>query len=267
MTNMTPKTTTRSIPRSLAKIVEILELRQPKLVTKGLLAEIVAKEKLDLPVDEVAHRLQKEGWLLSLRRRGTWEFAPAARAGPLDSGDPFIELRAVLTHRPNYQVAVAYESAAWLHSLANRPPQRHVIAVPPDLEPLKTLKAFRITRNWGQLDREWREGLPLWTVETLLVLMAVRPTAYNDWPNVSEWLTDAVSSIDDRLVFKELEGRNMHTWVRMGYLLEYAGRLDLGEEIHLKVSHLQSRPIYFGPRKRPSVFNSRWDVVDSILDR
>jgi hypothetical protein len=57
--------------------------------------------------------LVRLGWLLRLRKRGTWEFAPAARAGRYSSGDSWIELRALLEHERCAPVAVAFDSAVW----------------------------------------------------------------------------------------------------------------------------------------------------------
>ena len=73
--------TARSVPSSLAPIIEELELRQPKLVTKAYLENLIAERNLELRPKDVSHRLQKQGWLLSLKTKDAWEFAPASRAG------------------------------------------------------------------------------------------------------------------------------------------------------------------------------------------
>ena len=144
--------TARSIPSSLAPVIEELELRQPRLVTKAYLTDVINERSLSLHPDDVAHRLQQQGWLLSLKTKDAWEFAPASRAGRIDSGDPFIELRATIHHKPDLPVAVAYESAAWLHGLTRRPPEKDVIAMPTEVDPPPALTEFRITRVWGQID-------------------------------------------------------------------------------------------------------------------
>ena len=262
---MGTKTTARSIPKSLAPVLEDLERRQPTLVTKALLAVIIEERGLQLRPEEVAHRLQKEGWLLSLRKKDAWEFAPASRAGPIDSGDPFIELRAILNRREDFPVAVAYESAAWLHGLARRNPQRDVIAVLPGLNVPKTLKGFRVTRIWGQLDPVVVNALPVWRIETLLVLMCERPTAYRAWPTVLEWLPEAAAVADYDLISRELAGRGPPTWARLGYLLEVAGQGELAGRVHKEIDPSVKGPFYFGPRKHPGTYDKRWDVRDSVL--
>ena len=185
--------TARSIPASTAPVLEELELERPKLVTAELLRDLAARRQVGMPVDELVERLRRHGWLLDLRTRGVWEFAPAARAGALGSGDPFIELRATLLRRPELPVCVAGESAAWLHGLSGRPPGRHVIAAPPKLELPPALEKFRAVRHSARLSPDTVDGLPVWRVATLLVQMAARPSSYRDWPNVGDWLTEAVA--------------------------------------------------------------------------
>ncbi len=255
----------RSVPASAAPILEDLELRQPKVVTKALLAEIASQRQVRLSADEVAHRLQRHGWLLPLRTRGAWEFAPASRAGAIDSGDRLIELRATLLRRPDFQAAVAYESAAWLHGFARRVPTRDVLAIPPGVLPPPALRHFRITRQWGKLDPVTNDALPVWRIETLIVLMANYPMGYKAWPTVSEWLPEAVSRVSADLILRELTSRRKATWARVGYVLEVAGRRDLADQL-FKINEPAGRgPSYLGPRRAHGKFNKRWDLVDSIL--
>lgn len=262
---MEHKTTARHIPKSLAPVIEGLELRQPVLVTKALLAEIIEDQGLDLHPEAVAHRLQKEGWLLSLRRKDAWEFAPGSRAGRIDSGDPFIELRATLEHRPEFSAAIAYESAAWIHNFARRSPAQDVIAIPWDVSIPKSLREFRITRRWGRLDPIQISELPTWRIETLLILMAERPTAYRAWPTVMEWLPQAAGTVEERLVLDELAGRGRPTWARAGYLFEVAGNPELAAQLYGKMDPPPSGPYYFGTRRRSGIHNRKWDVRDSAL--
>ena len=257
--------TARSVPARLALVVEELELRQPKVVTKALLSEITSEGERELRPDEVAHRLQQQGWLLSLRTEDAWEFAPASRAGRIGSGDPFIELRATLLHRPDLAVAVAYESAAWLHGLARRPPEREVLAMPSRVVPPPALRDFRISRHWGHLSHVILDELPVWPIESLLVLMAERPAAYRAWPTVMEWLPEAAERAHADLILRELSDRRLPTWARTGYILEAGGRQDIGDHVLSGVPSSQRGPFYLGPRNAPGAYNGRWRVRDSIL--
>jgi hypothetical protein len=256
--------TVRSVPASTAPILEELELEQPTLVTAALLGALAARRDIDVPIDELVERLRHRGWLLDLKTRGVWEFAPAARAGSIGSGDPFIELRATLLRRPDLPAVVAAESAAWLQGLSGRPPSRHAIAVPAKLELPPALGAFRAVRHPAQLQAEVIDGLPTWRVESLLVLMAAKPGLYRDWRNVAEWLAEAMERIDDDRFREELVGRRRSTWARTAYLAARGGRGELAQEL-IGTAPPGTGPYYLGPRDRSGQYDSRFDVIDSYL--
>jgi hypothetical protein len=257
-------TTTRSVPASTAAVLEELELEQPKLVTKELLQQLARRREVELPASELVERLRRHGWLLDLTTRGVWEFAPAARAGPIGSGDPFIELRATLLRRPDLAVTVAAESAAWLHGLASRQPGRHAIAAPAKLDLPPALRGFRTIRHPARLASEMLDGLPAWRVASLLTQMAARPALYRDWPNVEDWLTDAVDRVDLSEVYEELDGLKRSAWARAAYLLSRGGRDDAGQEL-IAAAPPGEGPYYLGPRNRRGRYDARFDVVDSNL--
>lgn len=52
-----------------------------RVVTGGLLAEVIAVAGSPLTTTAAAERLMREGWLSPLRTRDAWEFVPASRAG------------------------------------------------------------------------------------------------------------------------------------------------------------------------------------------
>ena len=259
--------TARSVPARLAPLVEELELRQPRIVTKAMLSEIMEGKGLAFGPAVAAHRLQQQGWLLSLKTRDAWEFAPASRAGRIGAGDPLIELRATLIHRPELPVSIAYDSAAWLHGLARRPPGREVISLPSRIVPPPSLREFRITRGRGRLKPISLDDLPTWRVETLLVLMGERPSAFRAWPTVVEWLAEAVERLDSDLVLRELADRGVPTWARTGYLLDCGGGGELAGRILDEMPPRGTGPYYLGRRGVPGVFSNRWNVRDSVLHR
>lgn len=257
-------TRTRHIPTRLAPVLEELELEQPQIVTKEYLADILSRTDVTMSTAEVAERLQRQGWLLSLRTRGAWEFAPASRSGSIGAGDPFIEFRATLARRSDFRAAVAYDSAAWMNNLSRRPPIRHVIAINPDYNTPHALRDLRITRNWAELDPVKIDNLPVWRIESLIVLMCTYPNAYRDWPNTGSWLGEGVEQLDAKSVLQELEGRPRATWARTGYLLETACDHSLGARIY-QLMPAGRGPVYFGKRTAPAQYNKRWQVVDSLL--
>jgi hypothetical protein len=262
---MNAQTQRRPVPASLAPVVEELELRQPAVVTRSLLAEILAQTQVSLAPAAAAERLVRLGWLLPLRTRGAWEFAPAARAGRYRAGDPWIELRAVLAHSPDVPVAVAFESAVWELGHSSHQPDRPVLAHRRDWHPPRSLGVRAVTFDWRVPTKTVR-GLPLWTEATILVAAAERPAAQGNWGNADDWLAGTFRAATSADLLTEAEGRRTSTLARLGYLAEWATRDDVGEEI--KTLLPSQLPVTFlGPRDRRAQWSGRWHVYDSLLPR
>ncbi len=255
----------RSIPPSLARVVEELELRQPTVVTRELLRTLGGEAGAPVEPDVVAERLVRLGWLLPLRKRDAWEFAPAARAGRIGAGDPWIELRALLAHQPDAPVAVAFESAVWELGHSSHQPTRPVLARRRGWRPPTALDVRTVTFDWRLPVRTLR-ALPVWTEPTILVAAAERPAAQGNWGNADDWLPGTVRAAALGDVLAEAEGRRVSTLARLGYLAEWADRADLADEIE---ALLPSRlPVTFlGPRDRKARWSRRWGVYDAILPR
>jgi len=253
----------RSIPPWLAAVTEYLELFQPQILTlqdiEFYLHELGRK---DDPAT-VARELQRNGWLLPLRTRGRWEFAPGARAGAISSGDPFIELRATLQRRP-LPVALGYDSAAWLQGLSARQPTKHVLATYPNQRKLPpALNTFRIARTWSVLEPEQKNNLPVWRVPTLLAKMAIIPHHYRDWPNVMEWLEEAFKRADLADLERELEWTPDPARIRLAYLADRANFKNVAQELMAKAQ--PSGLVYFGRDRTRSHFVREYNLVDSLL--
>lgn len=211
----------------------------------------------------IARELQRHGWLLPLRTRGRWEFAPAARAGALPSGDPFVELRATLQRR-SLPVALAYDSAAWLQGLSARQPHIQVLATYPGQRKLPpALSDFRITRIWGVLEPETKDHLPVWRVATLLSKMAIVPHFYRDWPNVMEWIEEAFKRADAADLERELDGAPDPARVRMAYLADRANLKHLAHDLMRKAR--PSGLVYLGRDRTRSRFVREYNLIDSLL--
>jgi len=255
---------TRRLPGSLAPVLEELELRQPAVVTRAVLSEVAARAGVRLSADVVADRLVRLGWLLPLRKRNAWEFAPAARAGRIRSGDPWIELRALLEHDPSAPVAVAFESAIWELGYSSHQPTTPVLAHRRGWRPLRSLGDVRaVTYEW-RLPTWDQRGLPVWHPASVVVAAAHRPAAQGDWSNADDWLPETFRATTPDDVLTEAEGRGTSTLARLGYLAEWSGRTDIAERIAV---HLPSRlPVSFlGPRDRRTRWNKRWRVYDALL--
>lgn len=137
--------------------------------------------------------------------------------------------------------------------------------MPSRVAPPPALQGFRITRQWGHLSPVTLDELPVWPIESLLVLMAERPAAYRAWPTVMEWIAEAADRAHADLILRELSGRRTPTWARTGYILQAGGRQDIGDHVLSRLPSSQRGPFYLGPRDAAGTFNGRWRVRDSIL--
>ena len=112
---------TRTIPHSLAPVLEQLELYQADLVTTAQLDELIRAAGVRTATRTVATRLRERGWLLATGQRGVWEFAPAAVAGANSRGGHTRLLRSVLV-RSDIACGLTFQAAAWALDLADRAP-------------------------------------------------------------------------------------------------------------------------------------------------
>jgi hypothetical protein len=246
-------------------VVEELELRQPSVVTRSVLRDILTDKEARLAPDVAAERLVRLGWLLPLRKRDAWEFAPAARAGRFGAGDQWIELRALLAHDPDAPVAVAFESAIWELGHSSHQPTRPVLAHARGWRPPEALHVRAVTFDW-KLPTKLVRGLPVWTAATTVVAAAERPAAQGNWGNADDWLPETFRGATSEDVVAEAADRRVSTLARLGYLAEWAGRDDIAEEIEgLLPSQL---PVtFFGARDRRDRWSRRWRVYDALLPR
>jgi hypothetical protein len=253
----------RPIPPRLAAVAQYLELFQPIILTLSDIRGYLHELGMDDDPATIARELQRHGWLLPLRTRGRWEFAPAARAGALPSGDPFVELRATLQRR-SLPVALAYDSAAWLQGLSARQPHKQVLATYAGQRKLPpALRDFRITRIGAVLQPERKDHLPVWRVATLLSKMAIVPHYYRDWPNVMEWLEEAFKRADAADLERELDGAPNPARVRLAYLADRAHFKHLANDLMQKAR--PSGLIYLGRDRMRSRFVREYNLVDSLL--
>lgn len=252
---------TRTLPRTLAGVVEELELEQPRVVTLESIGAIARRLQLRSEPKLVAARLRQHGWLLPTGVRGVWEFAPGSHAGPYGHGDPFTLVQAVLRRHPALPVAVAQGSAAWVHGYADRLPGRPELAVPRGVEvPAPLARLARVSHFDTALELVVAKGVPTHRVETVLVHLAERPSGVRSWSSVAEWLPALAADADVQLVTVELAGRARSTQVRLGYLVQ-ALRPDLAEPLRAAVAS----KTWFGGRGPLRRHSQRWQVADTLL--
>lgn len=252
---------TRTLPRSLAGIVEDLELEQPRLVTLAALTELAQRHGLRSEPKVLAARLREHGWLLATGVRGVWEFAPGAHAGPHGHGDPLTVVHAIAHRYPNLPIAVAFGTAAWAHGYADRVPTRPEVAVPRGLNvPAVLTNLTRLSRFTPHLGLVLAKGAPVHRTETILVHLADRPTDVRSWSSVAEWLPELAADADPDRVTDELAGRPGTTRARLGYLLQ-ALRPDISEPLRAAVGS----KTWFGPRGTMRRHSQPWQIADTTL--
>jgi len=260
-------TAARSVPSSLATLLAELELERPAVVTLPWLENARLRLGLSRSAADLARRLRGRGWLLPLRVRGAWEFAPADRAGPLPGGDPFIELRALRAVRPEIRVGVGYESAAFLRSLVSRQPSREVIICAEGTPLLRSLDEFRrVDLTLPEAAYSDLDGLPVLTPAGLLAAIATRPGGFRDWPGLAEWLADVASSADASELEQLIDGRPTAAFARAAYLLRAGGNPEIAEEL-LQRAPAGRGPFYLGPRRGGGHYDQVTDVVDTVIAR
>jgi hypothetical protein len=253
---------TRSIPPSLAGVVEQLELERPTLVTSEHLARLVSRSGIRSPVATVAARLREKGWLLPTGRRGVWEFAPAAVAGAYSRGDPLMPLAAFLSQHPDARCALTFQTAAWAQGIADRVPTRIEVAsatrnVADLLPDIISASVFD-----NHLTALLRKGVPALSPPSILVHMATRPSAVRSWASAFEWLPDLSAELTWQPLATELAERPAATRARAGYLLQGL-RPDLAEQIR-DLGPLHGKT-WFGPHGPLRRHDNAWQIADTLL--
>jgi hypothetical protein len=182
------------------------------------------------------------------------------RAG--GTGDPFIELRATLARDGGSPFAVAAESAAYLSGLSSRRPDREVIGAPAGVRTPKALRDFRVAHWTPRTEFVVKDGLPVWSITTLLAFMASKPGGYRDWPNVGEWIVQAARGTTAEAIAEELGGHSRAAWARAAYLLDKGAKSDDAMYL-MELAPSGTGPFYLGSRAVSGRYDGRFDVVDS----
>jgi predicted transcriptional regulator of viral defense system len=254
---------TRTLPSTLAPVVETLELDAPQVVTTTELRALITEAKIRTDPYVTIHRLAEHGWLLPTGVRGVWEFAPAAHGGPIGHADPFLVLRAQLAATPGLDVRLALESALWQHGIADRVPGRHVVAVPSKNDaPTALRRAYTLSWFRSRLPAARIGGLPIAAAETTLVQLAHAPSAVTNWGLILNCLADLVAVVDHDQVRDEAVARSNATLARLAYLTA-----PFSEALATSLAVEDQGTVWFGPRTQVRRTDARWNIADTILPR
>lgn len=249
---------TRSIPPSLAPVLEWLELEDARLVTTERLAGILDEVGVRTAPRTVASRLRERGWLLATGQRGVWEFAPASAAGPHSRSGPTRLLRAALA-REMIDCALTFQAAAWATGAADRVPARLEVAAATRRDADRLPDGLDVSVFAPRIAPVALKGVPVLKPASVLVHMATTPIRVRSWPSAFEWLPDIAADADPDEAIAELAGRPATVAARLGYLLQSL-RPDIAERITPPTTKT-----WFGPRRFLLRHDNYWQMADTLL--
>lgn len=251
---------TRTITKSMAGILEELELENETFVDINRLEELAAKYNVRSETSLIASRLRKAGWLLPTSQRGVWEFSPAARAGSYSKNDPLMDVKVFRIANPSTDCYLCMQTAAWALGLADRIPERKELAfsnVPQNVPDEIAAYKYKPT-----LAPSLARGVPCLAPESIVVQVAAKPIAFRSWESAAEWIPDVVYEIEIERLLMELSDKTDSVIRRTGYLLQ--GMYPAAAEAVKSITTGSSK-IRFGPRTRALRNDENWMISDTIL--
>lgn len=260
----------RSLPKSLARVVGELELRNAVLVTADELAKMAGLQPHSAAARNLVRHLVGHGWLRAQELRGHYEFLPG-RAGPYSREDALDPLRAMLRH-PGREAQVALAGAAFLRGFADRAPVLFDVLVPqgtPISGSLRAVYRFHWVSPTRLFGGEPLDGVPVSSAERLLVDVALWPTGPGLGPSLragDHWLGAAlrVAALDTVVEMLRRLGSPTAT-ARAGYLAHAFGRSDIADAIAQFARSRVATPLLPGVEPRDEgVRDRRFNVIDPI---
>lgn len=255
---------TRSLSASLARVVALLELDQPIVVTMPDLARLVREAGVKTAPKVVADRLRRTGWLLPTALSGVWEFAPGAHAGPIGHGDTFITVRAATAAHPELRLAVAGTAAMWAQHFLDRAPERVAVAIAGrDHIPVELARAVAVSRFTANLPALDIGAVPVQRPATVLVHAATHPYDMS-WGSAVDGLPELIAAGAVEIE-AELEGRPFAVRARTAYIV-HGVRPDLANTLLPPALPGHPHPrTWFGPRGKLRRHNQRFGIADTLL--
>ena len=253
---------TRTISKSMAGILEDLELNNKTYVTLDELAKLAKENGVLTEPSMIASRLKKAGWLLPTMQRGIWEFASAAMAGPYSRNDPLMEVKAFQLLNPQIECYVCLQTAAWVLGLADRVPAHKELAFSqiPKRQIPEVISAYKYS---PEMKTKELRGVMCLSPESIIVHIATKPDVVQSWDSVMEWLPDVVYESEIKNLLIEISNRNDSIKRRTGYLLQ--GMYPAAADAIYDSIPKPSSKIRFGARN-PSIRNDeKWMISDTTM--
>jgi len=253
---------TRVISKSLAGILQELELERPLLVTKSLLSDLKNKYNVASSVEVVAARLKEKGWLLSTGIQGVWEFVPAEIAGVYSTNDPLLSFRAFYLKYPTIKCALTFHSAAWIYGDSDRAPSNVYVAAE-DYRYARLLNGHAcVTIFRPNLPYNFITNISALARESVIIQMAAKPLSIPSWASVPEWLPGFCAYLSFEGLHAELANKSPFVSQRLGYLVQ-GTRPDIADEIYKNTKPKSNA--WFGDRKKSLRYDKRFMVADTLL--
>ena len=247
----------QTVPTPLVAVVNDLWERKPAVLTLGDLAEYA----VGMEPAYAAKLLRQSGWLRPLRSRGVWGVPMSFSRVP-----GFEELLGRLAVVPETPACIAGLSVAfrssWLHVQI-----APTIGFPPDVKLPRCLDHFIVHRWHPRAPLVTIAGLPAWSMDTLIVFMAAKPSRF-PWIYIGDWLDFGCEELTMTGVLTELDGRSRAVWHKAAYLAHWGDRHDIADAV-LDAAPTGTGPYRLGRRRewhtRPPRWSPRFEVVDHIL--
>lgn len=249
---------TRSIPPSLAPVIERLELDEARLVTINELAGILDEVGVGTAPRTVATRLRERGWLLATGQSGVWEFSPGSLAGPYSRSGPTRLLRAALV-RHDVICALTFQAAAWAVGAADRVPFELEVAAATATDARRLPAGLDVSVFASNVEPITAKGVPVLRPASVLIHMATAPGQVRSWSSALEWLPDLAGEAKPDEALRELDGRPATVAARLGYLVQGL-RPDIAQRIDAPTTKT-----WFGPRRGLVRHDNQWLIADTIL--
>lgn len=253
---------TRTISKSMSKILEELELENKTYVTTDEIAVLAEKYRLLSDPHLIVSRLKQSGWLLPTSQRGVWEFAPASMAGPYSKNEPLKDIKVFQKTNPEIECYACLQTAAWILGLADRIPSTKELAFPkiPRKRLPGSIAAFRYA---PVIELRKEKDVMCLAPESIIVHIASKPDIIRSWESAMEWIPDVIYEATTENILLELSDKNDSLKRRTGYLLQ-GMYPDASKAIYSSIPKPSSK-IRFGGRRSAVRNDQKWMISDTVL--
>jgi hypothetical protein len=275
-------TEARRIPRWAASLIERLTQDRPAVISRDEIASYLADLNDTRDAEDTIRQLVRLDWLSSTSSKGVWAFVPL---GEQSSDDPYLPLRAWRAKSPEAVFTLAGEAAAWhLGYLDRRFTGPTRVWIPEgDRLPFGSRKALSVVHlGWAAeiagsvspsrtllrrrgLDlTRWASGLPSFGPEALLSQLAIRPSSFVPWADLTDHLQEVVEDCDANVLTDLLASQPSTAWQRAAYLANAGGQGELAGCL-LEGRQGGALPHIFLGTDGVGIYSAKFNVTDRLV--